>query len=187
LGGITGSDAAESPPEDIVSLWRAFSGLPRERRTDFLQAGNLYQLGVSPFLRIPTASLACLVAACEALKPGGVEFRDHNAYDVIEALLGKVVADRLRAHPVRPQEVRSVHFHRGEFRGDEFTPRNFASSYDDPTFDDAVRDLYRVASNAIIEWLRNDGRVTLQAVKHATGRARSARGAQDARARRCRR
>jgi len=34
---------------------------------------------------------------------------------------------------VRPQDVRSLHFHRGKFRGDEFVPRYFLASFDDPT------------------------------------------------------
>jgi predicted kinase len=103
-----------------------------------------------------------MVAACEALKPADDEFRDHNAYDVVEALLGKSVADQLRSHPVRPQDVRSVLFHRGEFRGDEFVPRYFLTSFDDPTFDEGLRHLARIASNATIEWLKSGGTVVLQ-------------------------
>jgi hypothetical protein len=162
IGGITTSDSEQCPPEDIVSLWRTVSGLPPERRQEFLQSGSLYQLALTLFPKFRTASFAFLVAACEALKPEGNQFREHNAYDVIEALLGKVVADQLRSHPVRAQDVRSVHFHRGEFRADEFVPRYFLSSFDDPTFDEGLRHLARVASNAIIEWLKRGGAVVLQ-------------------------
>ena len=102
------------------------------------------------------------MASCEALKPADDEFRDHNAYDVVDALLGKRVADQLRSHPVRPQDVRSVLFHCGEFRADEFVPRYFLTSFDDPTFDEGLRHLARVASNTIIEWLMNGGAVVLR-------------------------
>lgn len=165
IGGITTSDSEQCPPEDIVSLWRTFSGLTRERRQEFLQSGSLYQLALTLFPKFRTASFAFLVAACEALKPEGDEFREHNAYGVIEALLGKDVADRLRSHPVRAQDVRSVHFHRGEFRADEFVPRYFLTSFDDPTFDEGLRHLTRVASNAVIEWLKRGGVVVLQPVR----------------------
>jgi hypothetical protein len=51
-----------------------------------------------------------------------------------------------------------VHFHRGKFRGDEFVPRYFLASFDDPTFDKSLRYLARVAHNAIIEWLQEPWR-----------------------------
>ena len=165
IGGITAADSEQSPPEDIVALWQAFSRLTRERRQEFLQSGSLYQLALTLLPKFRTASFAFLVAACEALKPEGGEFRDHNAYDVVEALLGKDVADRLRSHPARAQDVRSVHFHRGEFRADEFLPRYFLTSFDDPTFDEGLRHLARVASNAIIEWLKRGGAVVPQPVR----------------------
>lgn len=165
LGGITTADSEQRPPEDILTLWRTFSGLTPERRQEFLQSGSLYQLALTVFPKFRTASFAFLVAACEALKPEGDEFREHNVYDVVEALLGKDVADRLRSHPARAQDVRSVHFHRGEFRADEFVPRYFLTSFDDPTFDEGLRELARVASNAIIEWLQRGGAVVLQPVR----------------------
>ena len=66
-----------------------------------------------------------------------------------------------------------MHFHRGEFRGDEFVSRYFLASFDDPTFDESLRYLARVAHNAIIEWLENRGAVVLPPVRRrATWRRR---------------
>jgi hypothetical protein len=173
IGGISAADTEQVVPEDIVSLWHGFVALSADRRQQFQQAASLYQLALMLFARFRTASFAFMVAACEALKPGGDEFREHNAYHVIEALLGKGAADQLRSHPVRPQDVRSVHFHRGEFRGDEFLPRYFLASFDDPTFDESLRHLARVSHNAIIEWLKNGGAVVLPPVRRrATWKSR---------------
>ena len=58
-----------------------------------------------------------------------------------------------------------MHFHRGKFRGDEFVPRYFLASFDDPTFDESLRYLARVAHNAIIEWLKNRGAVVFPSVR----------------------
>lgn len=165
IGGITASDTERQVPDDIVSLWQGFERLSADKRREFLQAGTLYQLALMLFVKFRTASFAFMVAACEALKAGGQEFKDHNAYDVVEALLGKLVADRLRAHRTRPQDVRSVQFHRGEFRADEFVPRDFMSSFDDPTFDESSREIARVAHAAIVEWLRRGGFVELRPVR----------------------
>ena len=66
-----------------------------------------------------TFSFALMVVACEALKPSDPEFTKHNIYQVIEALLGKLIADRLRQHPFPAQWVRSSQLHAGEFHGSE--------------------------------------------------------------------
>jgi hypothetical protein len=165
IGGITASDNEKQVPDDIVSLWQDFENLSPEKRREFLQAGSHYQLALLLFQKFPTACFAFMVAACEALKPGGKAFEVHNAYDVVEALLGKTVADRLRANPSRPQDTRSVHFHRGEFRANEFEPYQFLSSFDDPTFDESLREIARVAHAAIIEWLRKGGVIELSTVR----------------------
>lgn len=157
LVGIMASDTEQWVPDDTIALWEAFQQLAPNKRRDFLQAGSLYQLAFDVVANFRTAAFAFGVAACEALKPAGREFERHNAYDVIEVLLGKSIADDLRAHRVRPQDVRSVLFHRGEFRADEFIPRSFVSSFQDPTFDQATRVIFRVAHAAIIEWLRLGG------------------------------
>lgn len=165
LGGITVSNTEKEAPNDIVSLWQAFTNLPPDKRREFLQAGTLYQLALRLFSEFRTASFAFMVAACEALKPAGKEFEPRNGYDVVEALLGKPLADRLRGNRSRPQDTRSVHFHRGEFRADEFEPFQFMSSFEDPTFDESSREIARVAHAAIVEWLRKDGIVEFAAVR----------------------
>jgi len=161
IGGITAMDTEIQVPDDMGALWEAFERLANNRRRDFLQAGSLYQLAFGFYKNFRTASFAFMVAACEALKPPGRDFEHNNAYDVIEVLLGKAIADDLRAHRVRPQDVRSVQFHRGEFRADEFIPRDFASSFHDPSFDEATRQIFRTAQAAIIEWLKCAGVLSL--------------------------
>jgi hypothetical protein len=108
-----------------------------------------------------TLSFALLAISCEALKPTGPEFREHNMYDVIEALLGRSVADRLRQHAVPPQSVRNAHLHVGEFRGSELVKAALFSSYQDPSFDEAQRELAQVTRATIIEWLRRGGKFTM--------------------------
>jgi hypothetical protein len=94
---------------------------------------------------------------CEALKPSDPEFSEHNIYQLIEALLGKPVADRLRQRPFPAQGVRSSHLRAGEFHGSELIRTALMSSYQDPSFDEARRELTRITPTAIIEWLRRGG------------------------------
>jgi hypothetical protein len=117
----------------------------------------MWQLALSLGHEYQTTRFALMVAACEALKPPDSQFRDHNIYHVVEALLGKPVADRLKEQWFRPQDVRNAHLHRGEFRGSEFVEHAMISSFRDPTFDQACRVLYEIAQAAIIEWLRQCG------------------------------
>jgi len=170
LNGIGPTDTEMQVPDDTVALWEAFRRLPANKRRDFLQAGTLYQLGFELFPKYRTASFAFMVAACEALKPPGRDSQRHNAYDVVEALLGKPIADALRTHRIRPQDVRSVQFHRGEFRADEFVPRSFLTSFYDPSFDEAMRKMFRTAQATIIEWLRRSGVVRLPEVRQTRRR-----------------
>jgi hypothetical protein len=110
-----------------------------------------------------TLSMALLVVACEGLKPAGLQFKDHDLYPVIDALLGQQVVERLRRweNSLRPQEVRNAHLHRGVFLGSEFVEAAMWSSFRDPSFDQARRELTRITQAAVIEWLRRGGAVTL--------------------------
>ena len=104
-----------------------------------------------------TAKFVFMVNACEALKPPEPQFREHNIYHVVEALLGKSSADLLQEHRFRPQEIRNAYLHSGEFRGSEFVQRAMMTSFQDPTFDLAYRALAQITPAAIIEWLRRSG------------------------------
>jgi hypothetical protein len=167
LWGIGGIPTELHLPEDIVDLWQAFKGLPPDRRRQFLQVGSMWQLARSLDRENQTTRFALMVAACEALKPPDPQFRDHNIYQVAEALLGKPSADLLREQWFRPQEVRSAHLHSGEFRGSEFVQHMMMSSFDDPTFDQACRVLYKLSQAAIIEWLRRGGTYTMPPPKRS--------------------
>ncbi len=159
--GIDISQGEVYLPEDIVGLWQAFTGLPPHLRRQFLQVGSMWQLALSFSHDYQTTRFAYMVAACEALKPPDSQFRDHNIYQVVEALLGKATAGQLHEEWFRPQDVRSAHLHRGEFRGSEFVQHMFMSSYQDPTFDQAQRALWQITHATIIEWLRQGGIFTM--------------------------
>ena len=60
--------------------------------------------------------------------------------------------------------VRSVHLHTGEFLGDELLRTRFNSSYQDPSFEEAHREMWKVTQAAIIEWLVRRGAVTVLTV-----------------------
>jgi hypothetical protein len=109
--------------DDVIELWSLLRKLNSDKRRQFLQAATKLHEAFSLGRERETLSFALLVVSCEALKPTGSEFRDHNVYDVIEALLGRSVADRLRQHAVPPQSVRNTHLHVGEFRGSEAPQR----------------------------------------------------------------
>jgi hypothetical protein len=123
----------------------------------FLQARSMWKLALSLGNENPTARFASMVVACEALKPVEPQYRNHNICQVVEALLGKCTADLLLEQWFRPQDVRNVHLHRGEFRGSEFVHHLMHSSFQDSTFDEACRVLHRVVQAAIIEWLSAAG------------------------------
>ena len=93
-----------------------------------------------------------MAVACEALKPSEADDR-LNCYDVIKTLLGRTAVDRIRQNPFPAQHVRSTHLHTGEFHGSEMM-MDFLSSYHDPTFLEAHREMFRVTPAAIIEWLK---------------------------------
>jgi hypothetical protein len=165
LRGINGTQTELYLPEDIFDLWRTFTGLPPNLRQQFLQVGSMWQLALSLGSDYQTAQFALMVIACEAFKPPEPRYRDHNIYHVVEALLGKPVADQLQEQWFRPQDVRNGHLHWGEFRGSEFVQHAMMSSFWDPTFDRAYRELYRIVQAAIIEWLRQCGTFTMLPLK----------------------
>ncbi|MCZ6861548.1 MAG: hypothetical protein O7I42_14955 [Alphaproteobacteria bacterium] len=147
-------------PADVLDLWQAFSQLQIERRRQFLQVGSMWQLALSLDEDHETMRFALMVAACEALKPSDRQFRDRNIYGVVEGLLGSSNAEFLREQ-LQAQDVRDAHLHSGEFRGDEFAKHIVMSSFQDPTFGFAGRDLRRITQASIIEWLRLGGIFTI--------------------------
>jgi hypothetical protein len=168
-----GEDREQSLPEDTLQLWQKFAALPGDRRRQFIQVASMWQASLSLSREYQTSGFAWMVATCEALKPPGSEYRDHNIYHVIEALLGRPQAARLREQWFQAQEARSRHFHTGELRGPEFTSRAIMSSFEDPSFRQARTELWQTAPAAIIEWLRRSGEYTLPL--SGRGRKRSRR------------
>jgi len=61
----------------------------------------------------------------------------------------------------RPQTVRSAYLHKGELRGSEFAQHSIMSSFQDPTFDQALTELWKITLAAVIEWLRRGGTFTM--------------------------
>ena len=163
--GIDGSSHEQALPADVTNLWATYRALTPDQRRDFLQVAAKWQEALSHWPEQSTLSYVLMVVACEALKPSDPHFRDHNIYHVVEALLGKASAERLQEHWFRPQDVRSAHLHRGEFRGSEFLQAAMMSSYQDPTFDQARRQLASITQAAIIEWLRRRGTFAMPALK----------------------
>jgi len=100
-----------------------------------------------------------------------------SCYHVIEALLGKSTAQRLQQHHVfAAQRVRSTHLHTGEFHGSELVRVVFMSSYEDPSFGEALREMARVTPAAIIEWLRRRGDFDMPAVRRRKTMQRRIKG-----------
>jgi hypothetical protein len=164
--GIDGSVDEMSLPEDIANFWAAYHALTPDLHRQFLQAAAKWQEALSLRRERSTLSFVLMVVACESLKPAGTQFREYIIYDVVEALLGKASADRLREHWFRPQDVRNAHLHSGEFRGSEFVHAAIMSSYHDPTFEQARRALAPIAQAAIIEWLRRRGTFTMPLIPY---------------------
>jgi hypothetical protein len=156
-----GAATEESLRDDVVELWTLYRRLTSEKRRQFLRAAIKWQEALMHWSEKDTFSFALMVVACEALKPSDPEFTEHNIYQVIEALLGKLIADRLRQHPFPAQWVRSSHLHAGEFHGSELIRTAFMSSHQDPSFDEARRELTRITPAAIIEWLKRRGEFTM--------------------------
>jgi hypothetical protein len=148
-------------PADIEQLWRTFTGLPAPKREHFLRAGNAYLLAGSMWPDQRTAYVAFLVVACEALKPIGRRCDKVNVYDVVASLLSPSEAERLRKHSAPPQQVRSKHLHRAELVAGELLPILIHDYFADPSFDEMLRELWRVCRVCLIEWLRRRGEYTL--------------------------
>ncbi len=60
-------------------------------RAKFLQVAAKWQEAHMHWQDRDTLSFTLMVVACEALKPHGTDFKDHTIYEVIEALLGKIL------------------------------------------------------------------------------------------------
>ena len=170
--GIDGSINEQDVPADIIDLWTTYRALTKDQRRDFSQAAAKWQEALLHWGERSTLSFALMVVACEALKPSAPQFKDHNIYHVVEALLGKPHAAHLRESALRPQEVRSAHFHRGEFRGSEFVQAAITSSYYDPTFTQACDELALITQAAIVEWLRRGGTFTMPPLRRKTSMRR---------------
>jgi hypothetical protein len=107
----------QAMPEDAVALWAQYRALTADRQQQFLAAASKLQEALLHWSQRGAASFTSMVVACEALKPAEPLYSEHNIYDVIEALLGKQVAERLRTrlfdqkvHPrIHPQPVAAVH------------------------------------------------------------------------------
>jgi hypothetical protein len=155
-----------SLPADIVDLWQAYRSLSPDKHRQFLQVAAKWQEALQARDR-PTLSFALMVVACEALKPSHPLFHRHNINHVVEALLGKTIATRLKNDDFRAQYKRSVHLHLGEFLGPEFRPGSMVSRFHDPTFEQAHRELADIVQAAIIEWLRSRGDISMPALKRA--------------------
>src|SRR5205807_8418312 len=112
-GICIGRDTEQFLPSDVAELWTVYRGLTADQRGRFLQAGAKWQEAFMNSSERSTLSFALLVVACEALKPSERKYRDHNIYHVVEALLGKTIAEQLLAHWIRPQDIRKAHLHSG--------------------------------------------------------------------------
>jgi hypothetical protein len=163
--GIDGSTNEISIRNDIADLWKFFRGLDAAQRTQFLQVAAKWQEAVIHWQDRPSLSFSLMTVACEALKPPDADDRQ-NCYDVIEALLGRPAVDRIRQNPFPAHRVRGSHLHTGEFHGSELVMMTFLSSYQDPTFGEAHREMFRVAPETIIEWLRRRGNFQMPAPKN---------------------
>ena len=164
-------------PEDIEALWALFSSLSDDKREQFVKAGNAYLIAQSLWPEQRTAHASFLVVACEALKPIGRRFNGMNVYDVVESLVGAGAGESLRTLSVRPQAVRSDHFHRGDLLAGELGALLLSDPFHDPSFDEMLGALATHARVCLIEWLRCSGeypllklpRSNLQSDSHGLG------------------
>jgi hypothetical protein len=168
--GIDGITNELSLRADVIELWTIYSALPVDRQRQFLQVAAKFQEAMIHWKDRRTLSFALMVVACEGLKP---KLHEHNVYHVIEALLGKATAERLRQQLFPPQSVRSTHLHTGEFHSSEFLQRTFMPSYEDPTFDEKQRELTKITQQAIVEWLRRRGKFAMPMLKRRKTARRS--------------
>jgi hypothetical protein len=148
-------------PADTADLWHTLQRLgPRQRQT-FKQAAGLLQAGFRLGSSHETASVALIVAACEALEPSTGRSRDRNIYDVIASLIGDAVADRVESE-FGFQRIRNAYFHAGAVRGGEFVGHLLTSAFFDPTFMISRGRLVPIATALMIEWLSRRGEYQLK-------------------------
>ena len=164
-GGIDENSRELSVPADIAVLWDKFAKLPAPKRLQFLQVASMWQAALSVWAQHETMRFALMVAACEALKPSDSRFKEHNIYDVVEALLGKPRVDALRKLQFTPHDVRNTYLHAGQLRGSEFVRHGFESSFKDPSFDQAGDLIFMTTKAAIIAWLTKDGEAEFRRAK----------------------
>lgn len=143
-------------PSDVSELWSHYKALKHEQKSKFLQGAAKWQEALTNWAKRRTLSFTLLVIACEALKPSDPKFNDHTINEVIAALLGDAVSARLKQDWFRAHDVRSQHVHLGELHGGEFQLSSMRE-FHDPSFDEAHRELSRIANAATIEWLRLRG------------------------------
>jgi hypothetical protein len=172
--GVDVTTTEISARADITDLWRTYRSLTADQRRQFLQAAAKWQEAMMHWQERRSLSFALMVVACEALKPTGAY--EYNCYEVIEALLGKSTRDQLRQHAFPAQRVRNSHLHAGELHGSELMRMAFLSSYQDPSFGEAHRELFKVTQAAIIEWLRRGGTFAMPPIKARKTRKRSGQG-----------
>jgi hypothetical protein len=168
--GVNVDNAEQAVPHDTVELWRILNSLDARKRTQFLNAGNAYQIACSLWPDQRTAWAAFLVIACESLKPAGKRYDNCNIYDVVKALVGQAESRQLRELRLAPQRVRSSHLHRGELVAGELLPALRQKNFDDPSFEDIALKLARTVRTCLVEWLRKGGNYTLEPRKKTTGR-----------------
>lgn len=170
--GIWPDDLEQAVPQDTADLWEQFTELPAEQREQFLRAGNAYQIARSMWPDQRTAYAAFMVVACECLKPAGRRYDDRNIYDVVEGLLGRAERQRLCQLPLNPQRIRSRHLHRGALAAGELVPILLQSHFGDPSFHETASALTRTTRTCLIEWLRRQGKYTLNRPRTRARRAR---------------
>ena len=145
-------------PCDIEQLWETFVRLPNLKRDQLIRAGNAFLIACSMSPDQRSAYAAFLVVACESLKPSGKKFDGLNIYDVVENLLNKEEADRLRELAVRPHKVRNGLLHRAELAAGELVPMVIHDHFRDPSFDEMINSLSMITRMCLIEWLRCEGK-----------------------------
>ena len=149
---------------DISDLWSSYRSLSEKLRLQFLQAAAKWQEAMIHWQDRPSLSFALMAVACEALKPMDADQRQ-NCYAVIEALLGRTAVDRVRQNAFPAQHVRSTHLHSGEIHGPELMMMNFMRTYQDPSFREAHREMFRVTPAALVEWLKKRGVFAMPSVR----------------------
>ena len=81
--------------------------------------------------------------------------------NTLESLVGAGAGESLRTLSVRPQAVRSDHFHRGDLLAGELGALLLSDPFHDPSFDEMLGALATHARVCLIEWLRCSGEYPL--------------------------